>query len=114
MPILRCAILFLPGLLLAACGTTPNSSPTPETMKTTQKPAMVGGLSKTTATDPDVIKAAEFAATQLGGKLDKVLAASMQVVAGRNFHLKLLLADASVRDVVVYQDLKGQMHLSKK
>lgn len=92
-------------LLVAAC-----SEPQ---VPVSPKPAIVGGMTSTSTTDAEVVKAATFAASQLGSGLDSILAASQQVVAGMNYGMTLKLKSSAVYKVVVYRDLQGNYSLTE-
>lgn len=81
---------------------------------------IVGGFGKAAANDPDVMKAAEFAAAEESRKgsaikLTAVTTAETQVVAGTNFKMLLSVDDsgkARTAEVVVYRDLRNAMSLT--
>ena len=78
-------------------------------------PAIAGGWSAASNTDPAVRAAADFAASQLPGHpaVRGIAKASHQVVAGMNYRMELTLADGTVWDVTVYRHFSGSMQLSR-
>lgn len=74
---------------------------------------VAGGLSPTDTQDAEVVKAAEFAAAQMGQELDSIVEASQQVVAGMNYSMTLKLKNGETWVVTVYKDLQGQYSLSE-
>lgn len=77
----------------------------------TQQP-IAGGITPVNNYQADVMTAARFAASQLGSQLASVNSAAKQVVAGINYHLTITLANQSVYQVVVYQNLQNQFQLT--
>lgn len=77
----------------------------------TQQP-LAGGITPVGNYQTDVMTAARFAAGQLGSQLISVNSAAKQVVAGINYHLTITLANQSVYQVVVYQNLQNQFQLT--
>jgi hypothetical protein len=75
---------------------------------------VVGGYSKTTVDDAQVIAAAEFAVAEESKKgtkfvLKSITAAETQVVAGTNYKLRILVDDNGTEKtvaIVVYEDLQ--------
>ena len=93
-------------LIITLSGCTSNNH---NTNKTTE---VVGGYTKADVNDPEIIKVAGFAASQIKkGQLEKVLDAKTQVVAGINYKLDILLTNGMTYEVVVYKDLKGVLEL---
>lgn len=80
---------------------------------TAEMPPIAGGMSPTDIQDAEVTKAAEFAAAQMGQKLDSVVEASQQVVAGMNYAMTIKLKNGETWKVTVYKDLQGQYSLSE-
>ena len=82
--------------------------------------AIVGGYSVSPIDDADIVKAAEFAVAEkskagVSFKLTSVKTAKSQVVAGMNYQMSLVVDEAGTEktaNVVVYQDLKGEMSLT--
>lgn len=74
---------------------------------------VAGGVSPTDTQDAEVVKAAEFAAAQMGQELDSIVEASQQVVAGMNYSMTLKLKNGETWVVTVYKDLQGQYSLSE-
>lgn len=66
----------------------------------------VGGYSPVASieNDAEVQEAAKFAAEQMGVKLERIISAQTQVVAGLNFKLQLQTS-SGVYDAVVYKGL---------
>ncbi len=78
-----------------------------------KKAAVPGGYSKANLLDAEVIEAAEFAANQIDkGKLEKIIEAQTQVVAGVNYKMKILLANGVMYEIIVYKDLKDNLKLT--
>ncbi|MEZ6141313.1 MAG: cystatin domain-containing protein [Zavarzinella sp.] len=82
--------------------------------------AQVGGYRKVPVDDAEVKKIAEFAMKEQfkkeDGKLEKILSAEAQVVAGRNYRLKLQIktGDKSREAIiVVWAKLDGTRELTK-
>ncbi|MEZ5536916.1 MAG: ankyrin repeat domain-containing protein [Thiolinea sp.] len=86
--------------------------------------SMVGGVSQAAVNDPDVVRAAEFAAADLARYrpdsmtspyLHSVVKAGKQVVAGTNYHLTIKTNDTGVYtwEVVVYEDLQGGLEITE-
>lgn len=78
-----------------------------------ETPAIVGGMSATDTQDAEVVKAAEFAASQMGQELDSIVEAAQQVVAGMNYAMTLKLKNGETWVVTVYKDLQGQYSLTE-
>ncbi|MBU2690716.1 MAG: hypothetical protein KJ970_07285 [Candidatus Eisenbacteria bacterium] len=79
---------------------------------------VVGGYSDSSPDDPSALHAAEFAAAEIarerpGARLKRILRVQTQVVAGRNYKMKIELVDGSLWDVVVYRNLKDIMKLTQ-
>ncbi len=75
---------------------------------------IAGGMATTSTQDTEVLQAATFAAAQLNkGKLDSVLEASQQVVAGMNYAMKIKLNGGAIYNVVVYRDLQNHFSLTE-
>ncbi len=75
---------------------------------------IAGGMASTNSQDAEVVKAATFAASQLGKDgLDSLLEASQQVVAGMNYAMKIKLKSGAVYKVLVYRDLQGNYSLTE-
>ena len=55
----------------------------------TAQAQMPGGYSSISVTDPEVVRAAQFAVQDKNARFFKILSAESQVVAGRNFRLRL-------------------------
>ena len=93
-------------LILGACARPSERSP--------ENP--VGSYSEVSSKEPEIVKAAEFAAAQLShGKLhtlDKIDGAERQIVAGTNYRLTLQLRSGARWEVVVYCDLGGNFALT--
>jgi hypothetical protein len=78
-----------------------------------KKAAVPGGYSKANLLDAEVIEAAEFAANQIDkGKLEKIIEAQTQVVAGVNYKMKILLANGVMYEIIVYKDLNDNLKLT--
>ncbi len=84
-----------------------------------QEDVIVGGYGDATVTDPQVVKAANFAVTaqkKKSLKLVSVLKAEQQVVAGMNFRMCLSLSSAGKPEqatATVYQNLQNKYSLSE-
>ena len=90
------------------------STTPPEVTAEADDANIVGGYSKTTVDDAQVIAAAEFAVAEESKKgpkinLKSITTAETQVVAGTNYHLRILVDDNGTEktvEVVVYEDLQ--------
>lgn len=98
-------------LFLTACH-EPNAQ-VPPASGAEPPPVIVGGMSPVSIQDAEVVKAAQFAASQLGQELDSIMEASQQVVAGMNYAMTLKLKNGDVYKVVVYRDLQGHYSLTE-
>lgn len=96
---------------LASLQQKPVAVATPEQGE--EMPPIAGGMSATDTQDVEVVKAAEFAASQMGQELDSVLEASQQVVAGMNYAMTIKLKNGDVYEVVVYRDLQGNYSMTE-
>ena len=79
------------------------------------KPAITGGYTSVSVKDAGVQAAARFAAGKLGNKKAKLTAvhnAESQVVAGKNYRIKLSLSNRKQYEVVVFQDLNNRYQLT--
>ncbi|MBU0656619.1 MAG: hypothetical protein KJ914_15975 [Gammaproteobacteria bacterium] len=112
-------LLTFVGLSLPACSESddaslqqkPVAATTPEQGE--EMPPIAGGMSATDTQDAEVVKAAEFAASQMGQALDSVLEASQQVVAGMNYAMTIKLKNGDVYEVLVYRDLQGNYSMTE-
>lgn len=88
--------------------TTPPPPPEPVT-GATQPTNIPGGYTNISVNDPNVVKAANFAVQQLSqGTLVKIASAQVQIVAGKNYSLSLILSQNGVNsrfDVTVFDPL---------
>ena len=74
---------------------------------------IVGGHTKSDSSSTNNIqKASNFAANQLGFQLKQILSSSIQVVAGKNYKLRLQMKNGEIYDVVIYEDLQNSMKLT--
>lgn len=72
----------------------------------------VGGDTKTDSNQKkNVEKVSNFAAKKMGFKLQEILTSSIQVVAGKNYQLKLKMMNGETYDVTVFEDLQNVMKL---
>lgn len=108
MKIIVTTFLLAASCFLTACDTPMIIDPTP--IPAPHRP-IAGGFSTVNVNNPAVQDAAEFAAEALGGLLSRVLSAEQQVVAGVNYRMEIELQDGSLHDVMVYEDLQGNMSL---
>ena len=109
--------LLLGVLALSAC-TDESVKPSP----TTPPATMVGGYSKIANPDADqgLFQVTQFLGSKIGlqegnpsTRLDKVLEAYRQVVAGYNYQVKLQMTDGSQYEAVVYVGLDDEMQLTR-
>ncbi|MCA1964251.1 MAG: exo-alpha-sialidase [Prosthecobacter sp.] len=78
-----------------------------------QQPALTGGFSQASITNPNVLRAAQFAIKAHDAKISlrEIHAAEQQVVAGINYKLKLTTIDGRQAEALVWQKLDDSHEL---
>ncbi|WML89725.1 cystatin domain-containing protein [Thiothrix lacustris] len=113
----RYGLTLLFGVLALSACTDESIKSSPEMPSTT----MVGGYSKIANPDTDqgLLHVTTFLNSEIGFKdgnpsirVDKVLEASRQVVAGQNYQVKVQMTDGSQYEAVVYVALNDAMQLT--
>lgn len=103
--LLTCNYVYAAEQIQQTSGSEQESMPAQET----QNASIPGAYNSIEVSDPSVQKAATFAVSQMQqGNLVKVDAAQMQVVAGKNYRLQLILEQSGVQykySVVVFEPL---------